>query len=175
MELKGGPTQDEVMAISLFKLGLKNGDILADVGCGTGKVSIEAAKICSKVFAIDKRKEAIDCASGAIKESGVKNVDLISGEASEILKEIDYLDCAFLGGSANVENNLEILSGIVKGKIVINAVLLGTVQKSVEKMKSLGIFEEIIQVHVARSYSLCGDIMFKPINPVYIIVGSVNR
>ena len=34
MRFKGGP-QDEVMAVSLQKLGLKKGDVVADIGCGT--------------------------------------------------------------------------------------------------------------------------------------------
>ena len=38
MELPGGPTQPEVMAVSLEKLGVQTGDTVADIGCGTGTV-----------------------------------------------------------------------------------------------------------------------------------------
>ena len=31
-KLPGGPTQDEVMAVALFKLGLRDGDCMVDVG-----------------------------------------------------------------------------------------------------------------------------------------------
>lgn len=41
-------------------------------------------------------------------------------------------------------------------------------------MKELEIFREVVHVQVSRSYELVGDIMFKPINPVYIIVGEVE-
>jgi len=38
-------------------------------------------------------------------------------------------------------------------------------------MKQLGIFCEVVQVQVARSHEIAGSIMFKPIDPVYVIVG----
>jgi cobalt-precorrin-6B (C15)-methyltransferase len=39
-------------------------------------------------------------------------------------------------------------------------------------MQRLGIFREAVHVQVSRSYPLGQSIMFKPIDPVYIIVGS---
>lgn len=53
----GGPTHDEVMAISLFKMELRNGDTMLDLGCGTGKVSIAAARLAKKVYAVDRRRK----------------------------------------------------------------------------------------------------------------------
>ena len=53
----GGPTQDEVMAISLFKMGLGPRDTVFDLGCGTGKVSIAAAGLAKKVYAVDRRRK----------------------------------------------------------------------------------------------------------------------
>ena len=43
-KLPGGPTQDEIMAVSLFKLGLLSTDTVLEIGCGTGKVSVAMAK-----------------------------------------------------------------------------------------------------------------------------------
>jgi len=39
-------------------------------------------------------------------------------------------------------------------------------------MQRLGIFREAVQVQAARSHQLAGSIMFRPVDPVYIIVGS---
>ncbi|MFA7304724.1 MAG: methyltransferase domain-containing protein, partial [Methanoregula sp.] len=55
----GGPTQDEIMAISLFKLGLLPEDCLLDLGCGTGKISRAAASLVKQVCAVDRRQDAI--------------------------------------------------------------------------------------------------------------------
>jgi cobalt-precorrin-6B (C15)-methyltransferase len=43
MNLPGGPTKDEVMAVSLAKLALRPDDIFADIGCGTGRIAVAAA------------------------------------------------------------------------------------------------------------------------------------
>jgi cobalt-precorrin-6B (C15)-methyltransferase len=39
VSVSGGPTKPEIIAVSLSKLGLRDGDSFADVGCGTGSVS----------------------------------------------------------------------------------------------------------------------------------------
>jgi len=171
MNLKGGPTQDEVMAVSLFRLNLKPGDIMADIGCGTGKVSIEASRVACKVIAVDRREEAVACARAGINEAGAENVEVIKGEATEVLSSIDHLDCAFVGGSGDLETVLRLLSEKVSGMIVVNAVLLETLNTAVIKMKELGIFQEVIHIQISRSYPLAGGIMLKPVNPVYIIIG----
>ncbi|KQC03861.1 MAG: cobalt-precorrin-6Y C(15)-methyltransferase [Methanoculleus sp. SDB] len=174
MVVKGGPTQDEIMAISLFKLGLREGDIVADIGCGTGRVSRELAKTAGRVIAIDRRPEAAACTREYAAEAEVGNLDVYLGEAVDILPLQGPLDCAFVGGSGNLETVLDILAAQVRRTIVVNAVLLDTVFRAACAMQTLGIFYEVVHVQVSRSYSLAGGIALKPINPVYIIVGRVN-
>ena len=174
MGLKGGPTQDEIMAVSLLKLNLKGGEVMADIGCGTAKVSIAASGVCSRIYAIDRRPEAIEYAEKEIGDSGRKNIDLIQGEAISVLDDLEQLNCAFVGGSGDLGSVLEKLSARVCGRIVVNAVLLETAVLAVEKMKELGIFKEAVHVQVSRSHGLAGGTMFVPINPVYIIVGEAG-
>jgi cobalt-precorrin-6B (C15)-methyltransferase len=174
MKLKGGPTQDEIMAISLFKLNLRDGDVVADIGCGTGKISIAAASRAARVIAVDRRHEAICSARENIEQADARNIELYEGEATEMLRHIDRLDCAFVGGSGSLEEVLGLLAERVTGRIVVNAVLLETVQTAVSAMKRLGIFEEVVHVQVARSSSLAGGMMFRPVNPVFVVVGRVD-
>ncbi|WP_165077029.1 precorrin-6Y C5,15-methyltransferase (decarboxylating) subunit CbiT [Methanogenium sp. MK-MG] len=175
MGLKGGPTQDEVMAVSLLKLRINEGDVMADIGCGTGKISIQASDRCSHIYAIDRRAEAVEYAKQEIKDTDRGNITLIHGEAVQALDDIDELNCAFVGGSGDIETVLEKLTEKVHGRIVVNAVLLGTVSRTVRKMKEMGIFVEALHIQVSRSHELVGDLMFKPIHPVFIIVGEVKK
>ncbi len=148
VSVSGGPTKPEIIAVSLSKLGLKDGDRFADVGCGTGSVSIEAARIARNltIYAIDS--------------------DVLgSGEA------IDSIDCAFVGGTKNIDSILEKLVEKKVRSIVVNAVRIETVVRTIEAMKKLGIFDEVVHVAVSRSAPIAGETMFKPENPVYIVVG----
>jgi cobalt-precorrin-6B (C15)-methyltransferase len=38
-------------------------------------------------------------------------------------------------------------------------------------MQQLSMFREVVQVMVSRSYPLAGSVIFRPLDPVFIIVG----
>lgn len=175
MKLKGGPTQDEVMAVALHKLGLTSGDRFIDVGCGTAKVSIAASRIVNEVIALDDRPEAIEVAQAEIAASGRSNITLVDKTAREYLTGPVSFDVAFVGGTRDLEEVLELLATKVKRTIVVDAVMVGSLNRAVESMTRLGIFKEAIQLNVSRSKEIAGSIMFKPIDPVFIIVGEVER
>jgi cobalt-precorrin-6B (C15)-methyltransferase len=169
--LAGGPTQDEIMAVSLFKLGLRPTDTLLEIGCGTGKVTITAAHQAGKVISIDKRPEAIAIARSAAEEAGIRTIEFFCSDAVDFLTSDNRYDCAFVGGTQQLARILPVLAGKVKRTIVINAVLLSTVTQAVATMQQLGIFCEVVQVQVARSHEIAGSLMFRPIDPVFVIVG----
>jgi cobalt-precorrin-6B (C15)-methyltransferase len=169
--LKGGSTQDEILAIDLEKLGLRGTDVIADIGCGTGKVALAAAERAERVFAVDRRPEAIAHARLNMERSGRDNITFFQGEALDFLTRTDRLDCAFVGGSGQLEEVLGLLAKKVDRTIVVNAVLIQTLSTAIRVMKKWGIFKEAIHVQVSRSHELEGQTMFRPIDPVYIIVG----
>ncbi|AGB02513.1 bifunctional cobalt-precorrin-7 (C(5))-methyltransferase/cobalt-precorrin-6B (C(15))-methyltransferase [Methanoregula formicica] len=169
--LPGGPTQDEIMAISLLKLDIHKTDSLLEIGCGTGRVTLALATLGKCVDAIDVRPEAVDLARQTAKDRGVKNITFTCAEATEFLESNKVYTSAFVGGTKNLREILPVLAKRVRWKIVINAVLLSTVCEAVSTLQELGLFVEVVQVQVSRSKPLAGSLMFKPIDPVYIIVG----
>jgi cobalt-precorrin-6B (C15)-methyltransferase len=173
-KLAGGSTQDEIMAVSLFKLGLRSTDTVLEIGSGTGKVSIAIAHHVKNILSLDKRPEAIRTAQETAQNSGIHNIEFICTDATDFLTTERVFDCAFVGGTQQISRILPILAKKVKRTIVINAVLLSTLTEAVTTMKELGIFHEVVQVQVSRSYDIAGSIMFKPIDPVYIIVGKAD-
>jgi len=175
MELvNGGPTKPEIAAIALSKLKLKKSDIFADIGCGTGSISILASGLASEIYAVDSRDEAITAARKNIADANIKNIKLVKGEAPAVLNDLPALDCAFVGGTKNITGVLDVLKEKVRGKVVVNAARIRTASTIISAMQDMGIFEEAVHVQVAKSYPLADDVAFKPINPVYIIVGIVN-
>jgi cobalt-precorrin-6B (C15)-methyltransferase len=175
MKLKGGPTQDEILSISIYKLGLKHGDVFADIGCGTGKVAVHASRTAGTVYAVDRRKEAIECARQNAAEAKATNVAFFEGDALDFLKNVDALDCAFVGGTKGLQRTIEELSMKVKGGIVVNVVRIEALNEAISTMKRLGIFKEAVHVQASRSYDIAGGTMFKPIDPVYIVVGGGRK
>jgi cobalt-precorrin-6B (C15)-methyltransferase len=169
-KLAGGPTQNEIMAVSLFKLGLFPADIVLEIGCGTGKVSVAMAKQVKKVYSLDKRQEAVSLASDTAQKAGTRNIEFFCTDAMDFLKNDQVFDCAFVGGTKNLAEILPVLVKKVKRTIVINAVMVSTLECAVATLKDLGIFVEAIQVQVSRSQDIAGSIMFRPIDPVYILV-----
>jgi cobalt-precorrin-6B (C15)-methyltransferase len=175
MRLSGGPTQDEVLAIDLLKLRLREGDRFIDIGCGTGTVAVAAAEIAGRVVAIDRREEAVECAREAAECAGRTNIEFVHGEAVAYLENAEPFSCAFVGGSRDLGTVLSLLADRVERTIVVNAVLLETLHEAVMTMKKLGIYREAVLVQVSRSHPVAGSIMWKPIDPVYVVVGGIPR
>ncbi|HWQ65883.1 MAG TPA: methyltransferase domain-containing protein [Methanospirillum sp.] len=167
----GGPTKDEILAISLFKLGLHKDDIFADLGCGTGRIAIEASSRVRTVHAVDKRPEACTWTTTESRKAGVTNLNVHQSENAAFLSEIDSLDTAFIGGSQGLDAVIQNLSELNVRTLVINAVMLETVYTAVSSLRKRGMFREVISANIARSYPIGTGIMFKPIDPVFIICG----
>ncbi|WP_321508397.1 methyltransferase domain-containing protein [uncultured Methanoregula sp.] len=170
-KLAGGPTQDEIMAVSVAKLNLRSTDTVLEIGCGTGKVSVAMARLSSHVYSIDLRPEAVSLAKETARNAGVDNIGFFNTEATTFLHSDTIYDCAFLGGTKNLLAILPVLAKKVRRTIVINAVLLSTLADAVNALQELGLFVEVVQVQISRSHAIAGSVMFKPIDPVYIIVG----
>lgn len=170
LKLPGGPTQDEIMAVSLFKLGLRASDTVLEIGCGTGKVSAAIAKQVKKVYAVDRRPEAIRVAEETARKAGVSTIEFSCMDALDFLKCDQVFDCSFLGGTKNLAEILPVLAGKVKRTIVIHAVMVSSLERAVSTLKGLGLFTEVVQVQVSRSSDIGGSIMFRPLDPVFIIV-----
>lgn len=62
-------------ADTISHLGITPESTLVEFGCGTGELSITAAKICQKVHAVDISQVMIDYASQKAKARGVNNVE----------------------------------------------------------------------------------------------------
>ena len=167
-------TKEEVRSVSMAKLELTEDSVLWDVGAGTGSVSVEAALSGKhiRVYAVEKKEEAVDL----IRQNRIKfrtdGIRIIPGEAPESLRDLETPTHLFIGGSSG--NMKEILRTALEKnpdvRIVINAISLETVGEVMEAVKS-GMLrdEEIVQLSVSRSRTLGRYHMMTGQNPVYII------
>jgi cobalt-precorrin-6B (C15)-methyltransferase len=77
----------------------------------------------------------------------------------------------FIGGSRELSVVLPLLARRNVRTIVLNAVKLDTIHAAITLMRDLGIFQEAINVQVSHAGRLGTDYMWRPANPVTIIVG----
>lgn len=112
----------------LLKSGLKENDILADIGCGIGYFSIPAAKIVGnngKVFAIDISTEMLDELKYRLESSNITNIVLLQNKGNTIPLEDNLVDFALISNVLHeVDNKTKFLSEIRRilkdgGKLVL--------------------------------------------------------
>ncbi len=171
MQPTAGSTADEVLAIALRGLAPCPGEVFADIGSGSGKVSLAASPLVREVWAVDRRPEAIAWAREQARATGTMNIRFIEGEAPEALAGLPGPDCAFIGGSANLAAVIGVLAARGTGRMVVSCVRIETLGEAVSAMKGLGIFREALLVQVARSRELAGGTMFVPAHPVWLVFG----
>lgn len=178
-------TKSEVRAVSLSKLELTPESVLADIGAGTGSVSVEAALSCrvKSVWAIEKNGEAVQLLRQNIaraEKEGAADIRLLEGEALALLTDPGIreqfrtghrLTHAFLGGtSGNMKQILEALLSLnPQMRIVINVIALESVAAAMAALKDLSIEAEIVSVQTAKAKKAGSYHLMQGQNPVYII------
>ena len=173
--LNGQITKREIRAISIYTLGLRADDIVWDIGAGTGSISIEAALIANRgrVFSVEKDLDNIDLLEMNIQKFGTDNIEIVAGDAPEILRNLPTPDAVFIGGSGGrlpdilQEVMLHLKPG---GKIVANFAILDHSQQFYNDLKDFGFDPEMVVANISRSKEMqTGGIRLESLNPVFII------
>jgi cobalt-precorrin-6B (C15)-methyltransferase len=169
-------TKEEVRAVQISKGRLSPGQIIYDVGCGSGSVSIEAAlqvQQSGKVFAIDLDPNAIELTKKNLAKFQISNVTVILGNAKEKISELPMADTIFIGGTGgDTADIVKLCESKLKqgGRIVIGTILIETlfaVLNIVEKLKFSSI--DITQITISKSRKTSTGTMMLARNPVTII------
>jgi len=166
-------TKEEIRLLSLSELRLGEGDVLYDIGCGTGSVSIGAALLSPlvRVFALDVKEEAVELTKKNIEKFDVPNVTVIKGSAPEDLAAFPMANAAFIGGSGgNLSTIMKELERINPNmRVVINAVSLETVAEMNALLETTPHRDErIIQVGITKTKKVGKYHMPEAANPIYI-------
>ncbi len=173
--LKGQITKREVRAVSLYSLGLRPDSIVWDIGAGTGSVAIEAAQIAYQgaIYAVERDQPSLPLLERNVARWGASNVQVMPGEAPEVLESLPDPDAVFIGGSGG--RLLEILDAAGRrlqpgGSIVVNLAVLERTQDTYRQLKTLGLFTELTMVSAARGKEMAdGTTRLDAQNPVFIV------
>jgi len=167
-------TKEEIRALSISKLRLKEDSIVWDIGAGSGSISVEAALISQNgtVYAVEKKTEGIRLISKNIERFGVKNVVLIAGKAPDVLFDLPSPDRVFVGGTEDEALRIfEVISDRLgkNGIVVVNSVTLDTTYIAHDYFHQSGYDVRTVCANVSVSKQVERKTMMISLNPVFIV------
>jgi precorrin-6Y C5,15-methyltransferase (decarboxylating) len=179
---RGGPTpgprgmitRREVRLLALCYLELRPGDVLWDVGAGSGSVALEAARLSPRlqVLAVERDPAAFARLEANVAELAAGCVQAICAEAPEGLAGLPDPDAVFIGGSGGrLEDILGAVAGRLApgGRVVLNCITLENFSRGWETLRGLGMEPEATSVQMAHSRPLGRLHSLEPENPIFIL------
>ena len=175
-----GPTKEEIRVVTIAKARLREGDVVIDVGCGTGGLTVEAALQVApkgKVYAIDEDPIAIKLTTSNAEKFGVKgNVSIVNGKAPLSIMPLPNADAILIGGAGvSLRAILQIANSKINsgGRIVINAILLETATLAIAELKELGFRDiDVTHISVAKGKQINSGTMMMARNPITIVAAT---
>jgi len=168
-----GPTKEEVRCLVMCKSGVSKDDVVVDIGCGTGGLTVEFAKRAKFVYSIDTNPKAIETTIKNLeKHDVIDNVKVIEGDGLDVLNDLETYDLLMIGGSSGklpqiIKRGYEKLN--TGGRIVITAILLETRVDAVSTLKKLSFKPDVVDVAISKGeLTERGTMMFAK-NPITII------
>ena len=173
-------TKEEIRTLSVCKLKPCDGDVIYDIGGGTGSVSVECARLSPKikVYSVEKKKEACDLIRKNADKFMLSNIEVVEGIAPGALYALPAPDKVFIGGSSgNLRDIFERLRSFEKKiRVVANAVTIETIAALNEFIKDYEIKDaDIALVQVSKAKSLGQYSLMEAENPVYIVSFTIGH
>ena len=167
-------TKEEVRAVSLAKLRLRQDMTLWDVGAGSGSVSIEADHLMpnGRVFAVERNPQCRAYLKENLQRFNSRNITLVEEDAPACLDDLPDPDRVFIGGSGgHLWKILAAVDGrlVTGGRVVLNAVTLDTLTSATEFFENASYELEVTTVNISRTRPLTDYKMFEAFNPVFIL------
>jgi precorrin-6Y C5,15-methyltransferase (decarboxylating) len=126
----GQLTKREIRAVTLSTLAPRGGELLWDVGTGSGAIGIEwlLAHPTNHAIGVEAREDRLNAARSNAQALGVPHLDLRLGTAPDALKGLPTPDVVFVGGGASRDGVLDAVWQALPsgGRLAVNSVTLET-------------------------------------------------
>lgn len=165
----GQISKPAVRALALAHLGAGPGRLLWDIGCGSGSVAIEAAKLGAGVVALDRDPAQTDRCAANARAHGV-SLGLLTGAAPAVLSGLPDPDGVFIGGGGpDLHSIVEAVSEREATRLVLTLATVERLGPAMELLGGLGWETGAQQVAVSDVVELAGGHRLAPQNPVFIV------
>jgi precorrin-6B C5,15-methyltransferase / cobalt-precorrin-6B C5,C15-methyltransferase len=160
----GQITKREIRAISLAALAPRAGEMLWDIGCGSGSIACEwaLAHPANLAIGIERDPERCERARRNACSLGVPGVRIVAGVAPDVLSDLPSPDAAFIGGGAHDPALIEEVWTALRpgGRLVANAVTIDTEARLIAAQRAHS--GTLIRVGVERLDSIGSYAAFRP-------------
>jgi precorrin-6Y C5,15-methyltransferase (decarboxylating) len=163
-------THRELRLLALAELALQPGEVLWDIGAGSGAVGIEAARAqpAAAVYAIERRDVMLEHIRENLHRFPAANVHIIAGSAPDACADLPEPHAMFVGGSGG--NLAAILAQAQRrlhpgGRLVVALVTLENLQTARACLPTA----RVVQVHISVGVPIVGLLRFEAHNPVFLL------
>lgn len=171
-------TKECIRNESIIRLNICCGDIIYDIGGGTGSVAISIASLhpSLRVYTFEHKKEAYELIKRNIEGLDTPNVIPVLGEAPDILKDYPLPDRVFIGGSGGrLKDIIKELKARKTGiRYVVNAVSLETIAETQDLIKKSDAKDvDITQIACSNIKKIGEHNLMQSENPVMIFAFTI--
>jgi cobalt-precorrin-6B (C15)-methyltransferase len=166
-------TKEDVRALAVTKLRLKEGFSAIDVGCGSGSITVELClQTKGKVYGIDFDKNAVELTKKNLLKFGV-DAEVVPGKAQDVLPTLPKVDAIVVGGTwGDARQVIHLAVDRLKkgGRIVIDTILIETMYQALTTVNELSLIDvDVTQVTIAKARRVTTGTMMLARNPVMMI------
>jgi len=152
-EHDGQITKREVRAVTLSALAPRRGELLWDIGSGSGSIAIEwmLADPAMRAIAIERRTDRAARIRRNAAAFGVPELEIVEDVAPAALEHLATPDAIFIGGGASDAGVLDTAARAMRagGRLVVNAVTLETEALLLARHATLG--GELLRIAISRA------------------------
>jgi precorrin-6Y C5,15-methyltransferase (decarboxylating) len=157
-EHDGQITRWEMRTVTLAALAPRRGEVLWDIGAGSGSVSIEwmLADPANRAIAIERDPARAARIERNALSLGVPDLQIVEGAAPDVLHGLPRPDAIFVGGGATNDGVLDAAWSALaaRGRLVVNAVTIETQAELTRRFTALG--GELRSFNFARADKIGG-------------------
>jgi precorrin-6Y C5,15-methyltransferase (decarboxylating) len=166
-------TKAEVRALALARLGPRTGELVWDIGAGSGSVAVECARFGAAVVAVEREPEGAARVRANAAAHGV-DVQVVCGAAPGVLGELPDPDAVFVGGGGRE------LGAIVAGcarrarrRVVVTLAAVDRVSEVRAALRAAGLETDGVLLQSSRLAPLPGEVVrLAAGNPVFVLWGT---
>lgn len=167
-EHDGQISKREVRAVVLSSLAPRRGELLWDIGSGSGSIAIEwmLSDPTMRAIAIERRADRAARILRNAAACGVPTLQIIAATAPGALAELPTPDAIFVGGGAGEPGVLDTAARALRsgGRLVVNAVTLETEALLLGRHAVLG--GELLRLAISRAGPIGEKIGWRAAMPV---------